>query len=96
MFSPFQTFLKYLITYPTISQIETTGEILYANSYAGVNPVPMPVDLLAALNSDYGETGNNIIIQLQQKIQQFPDGPWYVDSINGTIYIHNRKLLDIL
>lgn len=79
---------------PTISQIETTGEILYANSYAGVNPVPMPVDLLAALNSDYGETGNNIIIQLQQKIQQFPDGPWYVDSINGTIYIHNRKLLE--
>lgn len=71
--------------------LTTTGTILYANEFSGINPVAMPDDWKAALNSDYGETGNNIIIQLQQKIQQMADGPWYVDSRDGVLYIHNRK-----
>ena len=71
--------------------LTTTGTILYANEFSGISPVAMPDDWKAALNSDYGETGNNIIIQLQQKIQQMSDGPWYVDSRDGVLYIHNRK-----
>ena len=71
--------------------ITTTGTILYANDFSGINPVAMPDDWKEALNSDYGETGNNIIIQLQQKIQQMADGPWYVDSRDGVLYIHNRR-----
>lgn len=71
--------------------LTTTGTILYANEFSGINPVAMPDDWKAALNSDYGETGNNIIIQLQQKVQQMADGPWYVDSRDGVLYIHNRK-----
>ena len=76
----------------TEKHIESTGTVLYANSYSGIGQVPMPEDWKEALNSDYGETGNNVIIQLQQKIQQMADGPWYVDSRDGVIYIHNRKL----
>lgn len=72
--------------------ITSTGTVLYANGYSGIGQVAMPDDWKEALNSDYGETGNNIIIQLQQKIQQMADGPWYVDSRDGVIYIHNRKL----
>lgn len=71
--------------------LTTTGTILYANDFSGINPVAMPDDWKEALNSDYGETGNNIVIQLQQKIQQMADGPWYVDSRDGVLYIHNRK-----
>ena len=72
--------------------ITSTGTVLYANEYSGIGQVSMPDDWKEALNSDYGETGNNIIVQLQQKIQQMADGPWYVDSRDGVIYIHNRKL----
>lgn len=71
---------------------ESTGTIIYANSFSGIGQVPMPEEWKSALNSDYGETGNNVIIQLQQKIQQMPDGPWYVDTKDGVLYIHNRKL----
>lgn len=72
--------------------ITSTGTVLYANEYSGIGQVAMPDDWKEALNSDYGEPGNNIIIQLQQKIQQMADGPWYVDSRDGVVYIHNRKL----
>jgi hypothetical protein len=71
---------------------ESTGTIIYANGFSGVGRVPMPEAWREALNSDYGETGNNVVIQLQQKIQQMPDGPWYVDTRDGVLYIHNRKL----
>ena len=71
---------------------ESTGTVIYANSFSGIGKVSMPDEWRSALNSDYGETGNNVIIQLQQKIQQMPDGPWYVDTRDGVLYIHNRKL----
>jgi len=78
----------------TPSQIiqDETGTILYANRYSGISPVPMPDEFAEIFNSDYGEVGNNILVQLQQKVQNLPDGPWYVDSIDDIIYIHNRKL----
>ena len=50
--------------------ITSTGTVIYANGYSGIGQVAMPDDWKEALNSDYGETGNNIIVQLQQKIQQ--------------------------
>lgn len=77
---------------PTHNIKETTGEIVYANEAAGIGKKAMPQIYRGALNDDYGEPGNNLIVQLRQKIQGFPDGPWYVDSKDGVIYIHNRKL----
>lgn len=77
---------------PTNPIVETTGVIIYANKFAEVGEVPMPDWVRQALNLDFGEVGNNLTIQLQQKVQQFPDGPWYVDSIDGVLYIHNKKL----
>jgi len=77
---------------PTNPIIETTGVVIYANKFAEIGEVPMPDWVRQALNLDFGEVGNNLTIQLQQKVQQFPDGPWYVDSIDGVLYIHNKKL----
>lgn len=71
---------------------ESTGEIIYANGFSGINSIPMPNEYRQALNNDYGEVGLNVIMQLKQKVQQFPDGPWYVDSKDGILYIHNKKL----
>lgn len=76
---------------PTNYHQETTGKILYANSFSGVSPVAMPDDLKALINSDLGLIGNNILIQLEQKMRGYGNGPWYVDSRDGVIYIHNRK-----
>ena len=69
----------------------TTGKVLYANSYAGIPAVAMPKDIKKLLDSDVGLNGTNLLIQLTQKFLCFRNGPWYVDSRDGVIYIHNRK-----
>lgn len=76
---------------PTEQSRNTVGKILYANSFSGVAQVPMPADLKALIDSDLGLIGNNILIQLEQKMKGYPNGPWYIDSRDGVIYIHNRK-----
>ena len=35
--------------------------------------------------------GKNVLVQLEQKMKGYTNGPWYVDSRDGVIYIHNRK-----
>lgn len=76
---------------PTYDTSTDTGTIVYANRYSGRQSVDMPKVYMDVLNSDFGETGNSILVQLEQKIQGFPNGPWYIDSIDDVIYIHNRK-----
>lgn len=76
---------------PTEQSRSTVGKILYANSFSGVAQVPMPADLKALIDSDLGLIGNNILVQLEQKMKGYPNGPWYIDSRDGVIYIHNRK-----
>lgn len=76
---------------PTEQSRNTVGKILYANSFSGVAQVPMPADLKALIDSDLGLIGNNILVQLEQKMKGYPNGPWYIDSRDGVIYIHNRK-----
>lgn len=76
---------------PTEQSRNTVGKILYANSFSGVAQVPMPADLKALMDSDLGLIGNNILVQLEQKMKGYPNGPWYIDSRDGVIYIHNRK-----
>lgn len=76
---------------PTEQSRNTVGKILYANNFSGVAQVPMPADLKALIDSDLGLIGNNILVQLEQKMKGYPNGPWYIDSRDGVIYIHNRK-----
>lgn len=76
---------------PTYDTSTDTGTVVYANRYSGRQSVDMPKVYMDILNSDFGETGNSILVQLEQKIQGFPNGPWYIDSIDDVIYIHNRK-----
>lgn len=79
------------IQLPTNPNPESNSLILYANQYSGFNKKDMPVEIADIFNSDYGEVGNNLIVQLNQKVQYLPGGPWFVDSRDGVIYIHNRK-----
>ena len=76
---------------PTEQSRTTTGKILYANRFSGVAQVAMPSDLKSLIDSDLGLIGNNILVQLEQKMKGYPNGPWYIDSRDGVIYIHNRK-----
>lgn len=76
---------------PSNIQPESTGKILYANQYSGLDMVNFPEDLKDLLDSDVGLNGTNLFIQLSNKFQFFRNGPWYVDSRDGVLYIHNRK-----
>lgn len=76
---------------PTDNIRTTTGKVLYANKFSGIASVPMPQDLKDLIDSDFGLVGKNILVQLEQKMRGYTNGPWYVDSRNGVIYIHNRK-----
>ena len=75
--------------YQTIKEV--TGTVVYANKYADVAEVPMPDWIRVILDSDAGTVGTNPLIQLKGKLEYLADGPWYVDSRNGMIYIHNKK-----
>lgn len=76
---------------PTEQSRTTTGKILYANRFSGIAQVAMPSDLKSLIDSDLGLIGNNILVQLEQKMKGYANGPWYIDSRDGVIYIHNRK-----
>lgn len=79
---------------PTENTRTTTGKVLYANKYSGVAEVAMPEDLKALIDSDFGLVGKNVLVQLEQKMKGYTNGPWYVDSRDGVIYIHNRKFYE--
>lgn len=68
-----------------------TGTIIYANKYSGLQEVAMPDNFKAILDSGLGSIGTNPMQQLRAKLEGLPGGPWFLDSRNGTLYIHNRK-----
>lgn len=71
---------------------EAKSTILYANKFSGIGEVDVTDnELLSVLNSSVGTSGNNILVQLKKKMSVFRNGPWYIDSRNGLVYIHNRK-----
>lgn len=66
--------------------------ILYANRYSPIGEVPISdEELISVLNSTVGAAGNNVLVQLKKKMTSFRNGPWYIDSRDGMVYIHNRK-----
>ena len=82
-------------------QPETSDEpvgkstILYANRFAGVQEIDIQDEaLLDILNSTIGTSGNNVLVQLKQKMKAYPGGPWYIDSNDGVVHIHNRKFTE--
>lgn len=68
-----------------------TGTIIYANKYSGLQEVAMPEEFRTILDSSLGSIGTNPLQQLRAKLEGLPGGPWFLDSRNGTLYIHNRK-----
>lgn len=71
------------------------GEVLYCNGLGGLSKVEVVDPLLKAkLSTPSCTRGNNVLIQLREILKDYPDGPWYVDCINGIIYIHNSKFED--
>lgn len=79
----------------TLEEPIAKSTILYANKYSGIGEIPLSdPELLSVLNSTVGNSGNNILVQLKQKMSAFRNGPWYIDSKDGCIYIHNRKYSD--
>ena len=76
---------------PSKKLSNSTGKVLYANRFSGIGQVSMPEGLKNLIDSDFGLIGNNLLIQLEQKFKGYHKGPWYVDSRDGVIYIHNRK-----
>lgn len=73
----------------------TLGTILFSN---GLDDTPdidqLPDDLRAMLNTSNGVSGNNVYSQLNNIFKNVPGGPWYIDSIQGIIYVHNRDFED--
>lgn len=82
------------IQVPTLEEdMPSKSTILYANRYAGVQEVEMTdPELVDLINSSIGMAGSNVLVQLKQKMEKFRNGPWYIDSRDGVVYIHNRKL----
>lgn len=66
--------------------------ILYANRYSGISEVELTdPELKSVIEGTVGTSGNNVLVQLKNKMATFRNGPWYIDSENGVIHIHNRK-----
>lgn len=71
------------------------SEILYANGFSGTPPIAMPEGIANLFKSDFGMVGTNILVQLENKMSGVPGGPWYIDSRDDCIYIHNRNFQDL-
>lgn len=75
---------------PTEYHSILNGTIIYANRYTGLPEVPMPPDWVYHLDAQGGGIGNNPLIQLEAKLKDMADGPWYIDDRDGILYIHNK------
>lgn len=79
----------------TLDEPVSKSTILYANKFAGIQETDIKDEaLLEILNSTIGTSGNNVLVQLKQKMQAYPGGPWYIDSNDGVVHIHNRKFTE--
>ena len=75
---------------PTEYHSILNGTIIYANKYTGLPKIPMPPDWVNHLDAQGGGIGNNPLIQLEAKLKDMADGPWYIDDRDGILYIHNK------
>ena len=75
---------------PTEYHSILNGTIIYANKYTGLPKIPMPPDWVDHLDAQGGGIGNNPLIQLEAKLKDMADGPWYIDDRDGILYIHNK------
>lgn len=85
----------YNIQAPSSGSAKTKSVILYANKFSGLPEQKMNDDLLALFsNPGFSLTDINLRAQLQHILDQYDgdNGPWYIDGINGTLHIHNRKI----
>lgn len=74
------------------SEPPALSKILYSNQYSPIGETDIQDDnLRRILENNEGLSGNNVLIQLKNKLKSFEDGPWYIDCINGIVYVHNRK-----
>ena len=79
----------------TLEEPVAKSTILYANRFTGVGDIQcQDEELQAILESTIGNSGNNVLVQLKQKLAVYKDGPWYIDSTDGVVYIHNRKFTE--
>lgn len=78
-----------------INLLGDTGKILYCNGFGGLNKIEnLPTEMLEALNTE-NISGSTILMQLKTLFNnKVADGPWYIDLINGVIFIHNRNWTD--
>lgn len=70
------------------------GKVLYCNGLGGLSKVEMDPSLDYLLNTPSPIRGNNVLAQLKVLFRSYPNGPWYIDCINGIIFIHNSKFSD--
>lgn len=75
---------------PTEYHSILNGTIIYANRYTGLPKIPMPPDWVDHLDAQGGGIGKNPLIQLEAKLKDMADGPWYIDDRDGILYIHNK------
>lgn len=86
------TYIMEAVQPQTLEEPVGKSTILYANRFAGVQEVDVQdPTLLDILNSTIGTSGNNVLVQLNQKMKAYPGGPWYIDSKDGVVHVHNRK-----
>lgn len=73
------------------------GEVLYCNGLGNLDEYSynLPEDIFIALNKpNTGIPGSNIFSQLNYIFKSIEGGPWYIDSLQGNIFIHNKNFED--
>lgn len=72
------------------------GEVLYCNGLGNLDEFSsnLPDDIFKALNKSTGIPGSNIFSQLNYIFKSIEGGPWYIDSLQGNIFIHNKNFED--
>lgn len=71
------------------------GEILFSNGLEGLPSVKnLPEDLQTILENNLHINGTNLFSQLNTAFKEVEGGPWYIDSLNGILFIHNENFED--
>lgn len=78
-----------------INLMGDTGEIIYCNGYGNLEKIDrLDPKLKSRLENTNILQGSTILMQLKNFFKLEPGGPWYIDLVNGTIFIHNRNWSD--
>lgn len=73
----------------------STGTTLYCNGLGGLEKVDnLDSDLREMLENTKQLPGNTILIQLKNFFKTVAGGPWFIDLVNGILFIHNRNWTD--